>query len=75
MSCRLSHRVGAGILAGIVCLSTARAEDKPKEEKKPEPPQVAIALPFALKTGVTNKVVIRGQNLTNVTELFPGPAL
>ncbi len=69
MSCRLSHRVGAGMLAVGVCLSTARAEDKPKEEKKPEPPQVAISLPFVLKTGVTNKVVLRGQNLTNVTEL------
>ena len=52
-------------------LPFARADDKvdKKEEKKPEPPRVVVTLPLALKIGTTNKVVIRGQNLTNVTEL------
>ncbi len=49
----------------------ARADDKAdkKEEKKPEPPRVIVTLPLALKIGTTNKVVLRGLNLTNVTEL------
>lgn len=52
-------------------LPFARADDKAdkKEEKKPEPPRVIVTLPLALKIGPTNKVVIRGLNLTNVTEL------
>jgi len=52
-------------------LPFARAGDKAdkKEEKKPEPPRVVVTLPLALKAGTTNKVVIRGLNLTNVTEL------
>jgi hypothetical protein len=52
-------------------LAPGRAEDKTdkKEEKKPEPPRVIVALPLAVKTGTTNSIVIRGLNLTNVTEL------
>lgn len=61
----------APLLAMGLALAPAHADDKPdkKEEKMPEPPRVAVALPLALKTGTTNKIVLRGLNLTNVTEL------
>ena len=31
-----------------------------KEEKKPEPPRVVVALPLAVSAGMTNKIKIRG---------------
>ncbi len=40
-----------------------------KEEKKPEPPRVVVALPLAVSAEMTNKIKIRGQNLTEVTAL------
>ena len=40
-----------------------------KEEKKPEPPRVVVTLPLAVRSGMTNKLTIRGQNLTNVVQL------
>lgn len=61
----------APLLAMGLVLASAHAADKAdkKEEKKPEPPRVTVALPLALKTGTTNKIVLRGLNLTNVTAL------
>src|SRR4051794_6262762 len=43
--------------------------DKKEEKKKPEPPSIALVIPLAVSPGLTNKVKIRGQNLTNVTEI------
>ncbi len=45
------------------------AEEKKEEKKKPEPPSVAVVIPLGITTGVTNQIKIRGQNLTNVTEM------
>ncbi len=61
----------APLLAMGLALAPANAADQAdkKEEKKPEPPRAAVALPLAVKTGTTNKIVIRGLNLTNVSEL------
>ena len=67
-SSRLVPFFCAPLLAMGLALAPAHAADK-KEEKKPEPPRVTAALPLALKTGTTNKIVVRGLNLTNVTEL------
>ena len=63
--------VCASLFAVGFALQPVLADDKAdkKEEKKPEPPRVSVALPLALKSGVTNQVIIRGQNLTNVTAL------
>jgi hypothetical protein len=43
--------------------------EKKEEKKAPEPPSIVMVLPLAISPGVTNKVKIRGQNLTNVTEV------
>jgi hypothetical protein len=43
--------------------------EKKEEKKKPEPPSIALVLPLAISPGLTNKVKLRGQNLTNVTEI------
>ena len=61
----------AGGLIFAVASSVWCADEKKdkKEEKKPEPPRVAVALPLAVSAGTTNQIKIRGQNLTNVTEL------
>jgi hypothetical protein len=59
-------------LALLVLLAgPAEAEESKdkKEEPKPQPPRVAFALPLAVPAGKTNLVRIRGQNLTNVTEV------
>ena len=68
---RIVPFLAAVLFAMEPSLPFARADDKAdkKEEKKPEPPRVIVTLPLALKIGTTNKVVIRGLNLTNVTEL------
>ncbi|MEY2410723.1 MAG: hypothetical protein QOF48_3393 [Verrucomicrobiota bacterium] len=49
----------------------AAAEDKKdkKEEKKPEPPRVIVSLPMAVTPGNTNRIRIRGNNLSDATEL------
>ena len=57
--------------AGSVGLSAAA--DEKKEEKKKEPPRVTVAIPLGVVPGITNKIKIRGANLTNATEVrFPG---
>lgn len=43
------------------------AEDKKPEEKKPEPPRIAVALPLGVETGSLHKVTLRGLSLTNAT--------
>jgi hypothetical protein len=55
----------------LTAASLGIADDqKPKSEpKKPEPPVVIVALPLAVTAGTTNKIVVRGLNLTNTTEL------
>ena len=70
-SSRLVPFFAAPLLAMGLALATAHAADKAdkKEEKKPEPPRVVVTLPLAVKTGTTNKIVLRGLNLTNVTEM------
>lgn len=45
------------------------AADEKKPEKKKEPPQIAVVIPFNLIAGETNKIKIRGLNLTNVSEI------
>ncbi len=53
------------VLVAAMCF----AEEKKEEKKKPEPPSVTVVMPLGITTGVTNKIKIRGLNLTNVTEL------
>jgi hypothetical protein len=43
------------------------AEDKKPEEKKPEPPAVAVVLPLGIEFGTAQKLTLRGLNLTNAT--------
>jgi len=58
-------------LALLLAPSARAAEDK-KPEKKKEPPRVIVVLLLGVTPGATNKLKIRGLNLTNVTELrFP----
>lgn len=56
------------LLLGLPALASAADKEEKKDEKKPEPPRVALALPFAVSAGSTNHVVIRGQHLTNAPE-------
>lgn len=56
-------------LSLLLASLTAFPADKKEDTKKPEPPSIALALPFAAVPGKTNKIKIRGQNLTNVTEI------
>lgn len=49
-------------LAALLPLSTLAEE---KKEQKPVPPEVKLAIPFALQIGATNTFVVRGINLTN----------
>jgi hypothetical protein len=60
-------------LTALVCALLfslpALAAEKKEEKKKPEPPSVAMVIPLAITPGTTNKIKIRGQNLTNVTEV------
>ncbi len=44
------------------------AEEK-KDEKKPEPPRVVVAVPLGIVPGTTNTIKLRGLNLTNATTL------
>ena len=74
----LCSRVTAFTLAVAVLLQSAFAADKSdkKEPKKPEPPRVIVTMPLAVAAGKTNLVRVRGENLTNVTELrFTNAAL
>ena len=74
----LCSRGTAFALAVAVLLQSAFAADKSdkKEPKKPEPPRVIVTMPLAVAAGKTNLVRVRGENLTNVTELhFTNAAL
>ncbi len=63
------------VFASSLFLFCAAAEDKKPEEKKPEPPKIAIVLPLGLETGSPQKLTLRGQNLTNApTVKFTGLA-
>ena len=53
------------VFASLLFLFCAFAEDKKPEEKKPEPPKIAILLPLGIETGLPQKLTLRGQNLTN----------
>ena len=68
-SSRVGALAGGMILALLASAWSADAKKDKKEEKKPEPPRVAVVLPLAVSAGTTNKIKIRGQNLTDVTEL------
>ena len=59
-------------VAFILAIFLSGAADEKKEEKKSEPPRIIGAVPFAVIPGATNKIKIRGLNLTNATEVrFP----
>lgn len=47
----------------------SHADDEKKAEKKKEPPRVIVCIPLAAVPGATNKIKIRGLNLTNATEI------
>lgn len=57
--------------AALLAFSTFATADEKKvpEEKMPQPPRVNVVIPLAVASGTTNLIKIRGQNLTNVTEL------
>jgi len=57
-------------LPALALYASAADEKKEKKEaKKPEPPRVIGASPFVVAPGTTHKVKLRGQHLTNVTEV------
>src|SRR5881227_15038 len=56
-----------GILLGL-CHQVFAADEK-KPDKKKEPPKICLAIPFNIVPGVTNKLKVRGLNLTNATEV------
>jgi len=58
----------AWIPLALLCAHAFAAEEK-KPEKKKEPPHIAVVIPFNLIPGETNKIKIRGLNLTNVSEI------
>lgn len=68
-------RRNAPLVAAIIALCAvafleARGDEKDdKKDMKPGPPRVCVTLPLALRIGVTNQVIVRGLNLTNVTAL------
>jgi hypothetical protein len=69
MSC--TRRLLLGLAVAAVILPCRAADDK-KEEKKKEPPRITGVVPFAVVSSVTNKITIRGLNLTNATGIrFP----
>src|SRR5437764_6753845 len=71
----LKHTLRSAIPNAALVLFTAVfavLADEPKEKtetKKPAPPKVPVALPLAITGGVTNKILLRGLNLTNATEV------
>ena len=54
-----------GVFVSSLFFLPISAEDKKPEEKKPEPPKIAILLPLGVETGSPQKLTLRGQNLTN----------
>src|ERR1043165_9373214 len=66
---RCTIRLSVGLALCFLCShSSSLSADKKEEKKKPEPPSIALVMPLAISPGLTNKVKIRGQNLTNVTD-------
>src|SRR5262249_34265430 len=57
-------KLAAALFAITVC---SHAAEEKKDEKKMEPPRVTAAIPFALSTGTTNRIKVRGLSLTNAT--------
>jgi hypothetical protein len=74
----LCSRLPALLMISALLMQPAIAADKSdkKEQKKPGPPRVVVTMPLAVAAGKTNSVRVRGENLTNVTELhFTNEAL
>lgn len=70
MSWRSAFPSGLAVVWGFFLAGTAWAEETDKkEEKKPEPPTVILSLPLAVSPGKHHTVLLRGLQLTNVTEL------
>ena len=60
------------ILSAVALAFPLHSADDKKSDKKPDPPTITMAVPFAVVTGSTNKIVIRGLSLTNASEIrFP----
>ncbi len=61
----------AGVVAAaVVICGIARADDKPKDEKKKaDLPLVQLAKPLGLAAGSTQKITLRGEHLDDVTEI------
>lgn len=55
----------------ILCLFIPwlRAADEKKANKKPDPPKIITAVPFAAVAGETNTFFVRGLSLTNATDI------
>lgn len=50
----------------LACVATSRAGEEKKPASTNQPPIITMALPFAIGPG-TNKVLVRGVNITNAT--------
>lgn len=59
------------LFAGCFLFAThnSLAADEKKPEKKKEPPRITVVIPLGIVPGTTNKLKIRGLNLTNATEV------
>jgi len=57
------------VLFSFLLALNSRSADEKKPEKKKEPPQVIVCIPLGVVPGTTNKIKIRGLNLTNATEI------
>jgi hypothetical protein len=65
-----TSRIGLLFLFFFVsCAALVAVEQKKEEKKKPEPPVIAMVIPLGITPELTNIIRIRGQNLSNVTEL------
>jgi hypothetical protein len=45
------------------------AKNRGDEEKKPEPPQIAVCVPLAVAPGTATKIILRGWHLDTATEV------
>ncbi len=57
------------LLSLLFLVPSSHAADEKKPEKKKEPPHVIVCIPLGVVPGATNKIKIRGLNLTNATEI------